>query len=218
MLDIYKMTYQISPIYLTGGAAGNIPGGMLPLMSITNADAFGADLFGSGSDFDIENPFATWQVMPGGSLVEQSIAQYPFANLSVAANAIIRQPLNLSMVMITPMNTPNAWAVKLATMMALKSTLDAHNNAGGTYTIVTPAMVYTDMLMVSVIDVAMGSSPLPQNAWQFNFTKPLVSFADAAAMSNLMSQITSGLPNNATTTDPGSTLTTAWPCLCPYWP
>jgi hypothetical protein len=202
-LNQYQLQYQISPIILTGGIAGNVSGGMLPLLSITNTNAFSPNLLSTSEDFQLDDAFGIFQPVVGGSLVQQQIAQYPFANLSVAANAIIRDPLNVSLIMFTPMKTAQAWAVKLAIMTALKATLDAHNNAGGTYTVCTPGYIYTNMLMLSLTDVSMGQSPLPQNAWRWDFYAPLVTAAQAqAAMSNLMNQITAGVPTTGATTDP----------------
>ena len=102
------------------------------------------------------------------------------------------------MIMLTPMKQIGSWAVKQLTMSALKATLDSHNNAGGTYTVCTPAFIYTDMLMVGVTDVSMAQSPIPQNAWRWDFTKPLVTLADTSgAMNNLMNQINSGAQPSA---------------------
>lgn len=191
-----QLTFQISPIVLTGGIASNIVGSMLPLLALTNTNAFSANLLTGDPDFQLENAFGIFQPAAGGSLVEQSIAEYPFANLSVAANAIIRNPINVSLLMVTPMKQLSAWSVKLQTMQALKATLDAHNNAGGTYTVYTPAYTYTNMLMVALTDVSNPQSPIPQNAWKWDFTRPLVSLEDASgALSNLMTQINNGVPS-----------------------
>jgi hypothetical protein len=194
MLTQAQLLYQITPIILTGGIASNISGGMLPLLSFTNPEAFGETLLTGNPDFSFDDAFAIFQPAVGGTLVEQLIAQYPFANLSVAANAIIRNPINISMIMITPMKQESAWAVKLATMTALQATLNAHNNAGGTYTVCTPAYTYFNMLMTGLTDVSVPQSPIPQNAWRWDFTKPLVSLTDVqGAMNNLMNQISNGV-------------------------
>jgi hypothetical protein len=198
-----QLKFNISPIVLTGGLASNITGGMLPFISLTNIEAYAANLLTGDEAFQLEDAFAIFQPAAGGSLVEQQVAEYPFANLSVAGNAIIRNPINLSMIMITPMKTPGAWAKKLQVMQALKATLDQHNNAGGTYTIFTPAYTYTNMLMLSLTDASMASSPLPQNAWKWDFTRPLVSQSEAAgALSNFMSQVTKGVISDGNITGP----------------
>jgi hypothetical protein len=202
-LSQQQLTFQISPITLTNGIATNIGGSMLPLLALTNTNAFSTNLLNGDSDFQLEDAFAIFQPAAGGSLIEQSIAEYPFANLSVAANAVIRNPINISLIMVTPMKQQSAWSIKLQTMQALKATLDSHNNAGGTYTVYTPAYTYTNMLLVSLTDVSNSQSPLPQNAWKWDFTRPLVSLADAGgALSNLMTQISKGVPTTGDTTGP----------------
>jgi hypothetical protein len=187
-LSQYQLQYQICPIILTGGVANSSAGAMLPFIFLTNPEAFDPD-----SEFQLTDAFAIFQPAVGGSLVQQTIAQYPFANLSVAANAIIRDPIQISLIMMTPMKQESAWSVKLATISALKATLDAHNNAGGTYTVMTPGYIYDNMLMLDLVDVSMAQSPLPQNAWRWDFTRPLITQAQTeAAMSNLMNQLTNG--------------------------
>jgi len=199
-LSQYQLQYQLSPIWLENGIA-NSTGAMLPILAIVNPDAFGATLMDGNPDFDLSDAFAIFQPMVGGSLVEQQIATYPFANLNVAANAIIRSPINVSMIMLTPMNQESSWAVKLNTMTSLKATLDAHNNAGGTYTVLTPAYTYTNMCMVNLTDISTAQSPIPQNTWRWDFTRPLVTLEQAtSAMNNLMNQISNGVPSNALTT------------------
>lgn len=196
MLSQWQLLYQISPIFLKDGVAtGAISGNMLPLLAIINADAFDSVLMGGSPNWTLDEAFGIFQPAPGGSLVEQSIAEYPFANLNVAANAIVRNPINVSLVMLTPMKTPQAWSLKIATMTALKATLDNHNNAGGTYVVFTPAYIYQDMCMTALTDISTAQSPLPQNAWRWDFTRPLVQLRDAYnAESNLMSKITASLP------------------------
>jgi hypothetical protein len=203
MLNQYRLLYQITPIFLTNGIAGPIAGSMLPILALLNADAFGA-LYQTGAEqqsgqpFQLDDAFAIFQPIPGGTLSKQTPAEYPYANLNIAANAIVRNPLDVSLVMMTPMKTQQAWALKLATMTALKNTLDTHNNAGGTYTIFTPAFTYINMLMTGLTDVSTAQSPLPQNIWRWDFHKPLVAANDlASALSNLMTQITNGAVSNA---------------------
>ena len=180
MISQFQLQYQIAPIILTRGAYGNG-------MSIISL------LGGIPSSFD--NTFAKFQPLPGATLIEQTIGQYPFANQSVAGNAIIRQPLALSLVMITPQAQNNSWSLKLSTMTSLKATLDNHNNAGGTYTVMTPSYTFIDMVMIALVDMSTGETVLAQNAWRWDFHKPLISLQDAASAQNsLMSKVTSGLP------------------------
>jgi hypothetical protein len=187
-----QLSYQVCPIVLTGGAAGQVPGGMLPILSLFS----GAGGSGLGLPFDIgdlDDAFGAFNILPGGTLVSQTIAKYPFANQYVAANATIREPLTLSVIMDAPMRGPSAWAIKQMVMTALKTTLDNHNNLGGTYTVITPAYMFENLIMTSLTDNSRGNNSLPQNAWRFDFEKPLVSLADIqGAQNQLMSKITGG--------------------------
>jgi hypothetical protein len=189
-----QLAYQICPIILTGGAASQIPGGMLPIFSLFS----GVGVSGLGLPFnisDLDDAFGAFNVLPGGTLVSQQIAKYPFANQSVAANATIREPLTLSVIMDAPMRGPNAWAIKQMIMTALKFTLDYHNNSGGTYTVLTPAYMYDNLIMTALTDNSRGNNSLPQNAWRFDFERPLVALSDlAGAQNQLMSKISAQVP------------------------
>jgi hypothetical protein len=192
-----QLSYQVCPIILTGGVAAQIPGGMLPIISMfktgqTNSLGLPYDIG------DLDDAFGAFNILPGGNLVSQTIGKYPFANQSVAANAVIREPLTLSVIMDAPMRGVNAWNVKQAVFTALKATLDRHNNGGGTYTVATPAYQYENLVMVALTDNSRGNNSLPQNAWRFDFEKPLVSLAELqGAQSQFLQKITNGLPTDA---------------------
>jgi hypothetical protein len=204
-----QLLYQLTPIWLQNGIASNIVGGYLPILSILNYEVFaalnntqmGPEGVNMPSDWSFENAFATFQPAPGGSLVKQSIAEYPFANLSVASNATLRGAIDVSMIMLTPMKESSAWAMKQSRMSSLKSVLDAHNNLGGTYIVFTPAYIYNNMSMTDLTDISTATSPLPQNTWIWHFTQPLVSLADLQiAEGNLLSKLTNGLQTSGAIT------------------
>lgn len=200
-----QLSYQVCPIILTGGAAAQVPGGMLPILSLFSGIGTGTGTENSiGLPFDIadlDDAFGAFNVLPGGMLINQQIAKYPFANQSVAANATIVEPLTISVIMDAPMRGPNAWAYKQMIMSSLQATLYNHNNVGGTYTVITPAYMYTDLIMVSLTDNSRGNNSLPQNAWRFDFEKPLVALADIqGAQNTLMSKISNGTPTDGTQT------------------
>lgn len=197
---VAQLSYQVCPIILSGGAASQVPGGMIAMLQLFSGS--GANNLGLPFDIgDLDDAFGAFNVLPGGTLVNQQIAKYPFANQSVAANATIREPLTLSVIMDAPMRGIQPWAMKQAIMTGLKATLDNHNNLGGTYTVMTPAYMYTNLIMVSLTDNSRGNNSLPQNAWRFDFEKPLVALADLmGAQNNLMSKITNGTPTDANQT------------------
>jgi hypothetical protein len=192
-LAVYKLSFQVSPIILTNGIASAIPGGMLPIIAITEAINFPLGLLSGGESLSLDSFFATFEPVAGGSLIDQKIGKYPFANQAVAANAVISQPLAISLRMSCPVRQPGGYAAKLATLMALQAALAQHNNSGGTYTIATPAFFYTDCVMIGMRDASRGGSKQPQNAWILDFEKPLLTLDQAEqAQNSLMSRITSG--------------------------
>lgn len=195
-LVAYKLSFQICPVILTGGVAGAIPGGMLPIISITEALNFGVGLLGSGDDdVDLDNFFANFQPLPGSTFIDQAIGQYPFANQAVAANAVIANPLKVSLEMICPVRQAFGYATKLATMTALQNVLAQHNASGGTYTIATPSKFYDNCLMVQMVDVSGGGDKQAQTRWRLDFVQPLLTLQQAEqAQNSLMSKVSGGLP------------------------
>lgn len=193
-LVAFKLSFQLSPIILTGGIAGAIPGGMLPIVAVTESLNLAFGLLGAPSGGDgLDGFFANFHPQPGSTLIAQRLGEYTFANQAVAANATIADPLVVSMLMIVPARTRGGVAVKLATMMALKATLDQHHQQGGTYTVATPSFFYTDCMMLGMRDVSPAALKQPQVAWQLDFRKPLLTLDQAQqAQNSLMSRITSG--------------------------
>jgi hypothetical protein len=187
-----QLAYQVCPIILTGGSASQVPGAMIPMLSLFSPGGTALNLpFDIG---DLDDAFGSFNIIPGGQLVLQTIAKYPFANQTVGANAVIKEPLTLSVIMDAPMRGPNAWAIKKTVFTSLKGALDAHNNVGGTYTIATPAFTYDNMVMTALTDNSRGNASLPQNAWRFDFERPLVALQDLADAQNaLMSKLTNGV-------------------------
>jgi hypothetical protein len=196
-----QLSFQVCPIVLTGGIAGQVPGGVLPMLSLFYASGSALQLPYDINDLD--DAFGAFNVLPGGTLIAQTIGKYPFANQYVAANAVIREPLTLSIIMDAPMRGQDAWRTKLMVMTALKAALDTHNNNGGTYTVMTPACVYQNLIMTALTDNSRGNNSLPQNAWRFDFEKPLVTLADVnGAQNQFMQKLTNGVPTAATQTGP----------------
>jgi hypothetical protein len=192
---IFQLGYQASPVILTGGIASLIPGGMLPIIAITQATNFTLGLLQGSININLDAFFAQFEPVPGATLVNNEIGRYPFANQTVAANAIIAQPLTVSLLMKCPANTQGGYISKLMTMTALQTVLSAHNSSGGTYTVATPSKIYTNCILRNLRDVTSGAGKQVQTEWQWDFEQPLVSLADAAqALNSLMSKIGGGLP------------------------
>lgn len=194
---LYKLAYQISPIILTGGAASFIPGGLMPIVALTEAANFVTGLLSGGTEASLDSFFCHFMPMPGGTIIDNQVGEYPFANQTVAANAIIAQPLRISMKMICPVKGEGGYVTKLATLIALQTALTNHNATGGTYTIATPAYLYTNCIMTAFRDITSGETRQPQSEWQIDFVQPLLTLSQAAsALNSLMSKISSGLPTD----------------------
>lgn len=194
----WRLLFQQSPIILNNGIAQNMPGGILPIMALTQAANFAEGLLSGGDVTNLDNFFANFVPVPGGTLIDQQIGKYPFANQAVAANATIQQPLRISFMMICPAQLELGYLTKLAVITALQSALYQHNTSGGTYTLATPFFFYTNCVMLSMEDASVTSSQQPQNTFRLNFEKPLITLSDAqAAQGSMLSKVTQGLPTNA---------------------
>lgn len=197
--DIFALGFQISPIILTGGTASLMPGGMLPVLQALS-------IVFAGTDSGLENAFANFRPLPGSTLIEQKIGNYTFANQAVAANAVIADPLTISMLMEIHVRQAGGYALKLATMTALQAMFSQHNASGGTYTIATPAFFYTDCVMTRMVDASDGSKQA-QNSYQLEFVKPLLSLTQAAQAYNAsMGKIGSELPSDGSLSGVGQSV------------
>lgn len=183
----FKLSYELCPIILTNGIANEIPGQMLGITDLTQPD--GANMPEDGDAF-----FARFDVLPGGSLIDYEIANYPFANQTVAANATIANPLRISLLMTCPATATVSFSQKSRIFAALKASLDNHGQSGGTYIVATPSYIYANCILTSLRDVSGGGDKQRQLAWQWDFEQPLLTTQQAdVALNALMSKIGQGL-------------------------
>jgi len=188
----YALAFQKSPIVLANGIASNIPGGMLPVISIIQAQDFTFGLLG-GSNIGLDDYFANFQPLSGSTLIRQKVGTYPFANQAVAANATIADPLNVSILMLAPASAAGGYQTKLSIMSALAATLKQHNASGGTYIVATPVQYYTGGLLLELRDISPAVSKQAMIGWQWDFYFPLLTQADAqAAQNSLLAKISGG--------------------------
>jgi hypothetical protein len=186
----WELMFQLSPIMLTGGAlAAQLPS-WLPGVPITAATALGtvagiaaSAAGGSGLALptSLDDAFAQFQPMPGGTVLDQQIATYPFANQQVAANSVIQQPCRMSFQMICPARGPLSYWTKLAAMEAMIQALYLHNQNGGTYTLLTPSYIYFNCLMRNMRDTSSGQTKQVQNIWTLDFEQPLLTVEQAGS-------------------------------------
>jgi hypothetical protein len=221
-LAAWSVAFQQSPIILSNGLASFMPGSMIPIMAITEAINFPLGLLSGGNAIDLDNFFANFAPIPGGTLLDQRVGRYPFANQTVAANAVIAEPLKISMRMTCPARGDLGFFAKLAIITALQAALAQHNAKGGTYIIATPSFIYTNCVMTGMRDASTGQTQQPQNTFQFDFEKPLLTLEQAeAAQNSLFSAITAGinpggLPAfSGLATSVGQAITVAAPSIVP---
>jgi len=192
--SIFKLAYEISPIILTDGIAKSISGGLLPIVAITEAANFGSSLLNGINPLSLDNFLCHFRPLPGSSLIDYEVAQYPFANQAYAANAIIAKPLKISMLMNAPAKNNGGYVNKLITFTGLQAALQEHAQSGGTYVIATPSYVYLNCILTNLTDVSRPDSQQSQNAYQFDFIQPLLSQAPQNTLSALMNAFNSGIP------------------------
>jgi hypothetical protein len=195
-LSAYQLSYELSPVIFQNGIAANIPGGILPIISITEALNFVDGLLSGGNPLDFGNFFAHFRPMPGSKLSSQIIGHYPFANQAVAANAVIAQPIPVPMLMVCPWHGELGYLIKQATMSALQAAVKLHNASGGTYIVATPSFIYTNCLSLDITDVSNSEDKQAQHTYRWDFEAPLLTLQDAVnAQTGLMQQITNGVPS-----------------------
>lgn len=185
----WQALYQVNPLFLSGGSFANVPGGLFPFTGLAGA-LLGVvqGALGSGSPY-----LGEWMVMPGGKMLSQAAATYPYASQQVAANATVQEPLTLSMLLRAPVKDGFGYSTKPAIWSSIQAALTQHNNAGGTYTIFTSALFYQNGLLLDVFDATDGSTKQLQTDWQFDFFFPLITQAQAAySFSNAMSKLAGG--------------------------
>lgn len=192
--SIYELAYVKSPIFLVDGIASFAPGGVLPLISITQAGDIALGVNQGKIQTAMQDFFANFFPLPGSELVNLQIGSYPFANQKTAANAVIFQALSIPMRMnITP-RLPGGMSARIGIMSALKFALDKHNSLGGSYNVLTPTYFYTGCILSKMRDITTGESKHQQTDWQLDFIQPLIDTSDALSVQNsLFQKMTAGV-------------------------
>jgi len=180
----FQALYELTPIWLINGVAG-AEGAPITTYTENGANPQTPDDY-----------FAHFRPMSGSTLEVWETANYPLAALTVAANALVQQPLNISLLMVCPaQTTTNNYIAKQTRMSALKSTLDNHILQGGWFDVYTPAFIYRGALLTALKDVSTSDNKQVQFAYQWDFALPLIYEEQANTIqSNLMSKATQGLP------------------------
>lgn len=203
----FQLSFELSPIILQGGLAGSlgggVPGGYIPLVALLEGIDLLTGLLADGSVPDPDNFFAHFRPVAGASMFRQSIGKYPFANQTVAGNATITRPRNLSMLMVCPAKPPGGYLARFATLSALKATMALHCSQGGTFVVATPSYIEPTAILIDITDASSGESKQPQETWRWDFEIPLITLNQATqAQNGLMSKVTNGLPTTGALSGP----------------
>lgn len=189
----FALSYVKSPIILTGGIASNVPGGLLPIVSITQAKNYDRGILSGSDGLNLDDYLFDFFPMAGATLAENEIATYPFANQTVAANSIISNPLKISLMMLSPARGEGGWSRKLSVFQSLKTALQEHGASGGTYTVATPSYPYVNCILTSLRDISDGDPKQAQSRWQWDFVQPLLTLEAAQQAQNaLMAKLSNG--------------------------
>ena len=182
-----ETVYELSPILLKNGIASEreeklmLIGELtqsLPPLPLTENNGF----------------FAHWKTIGGGSLMQNSVAQYPLANQATAGNAIVQQPVNISMLMYCPATSLYNFALRRTFISGILSSLDLHVRLGGLFVVYTPFFTYDNCVLTGIRDASEGSVTELQNAMIFDFMRPMIMDEQEAqtAQNAFMSKITDG--------------------------
>lgn len=188
----YDLAYQVSPIILTGGSISSFPGSALPMIAMVGQLAGFAQGFLSTQNFGLNDFSYRFVPLSGATVLNNSVAVYPFANQHVAANAYIEEPLNISLEMIAPVKDTAGYLSKMSIFTALRDACYGHITAGGTFTVNTPAYMFQECLLTSIVDVTGGETHQQQVRWRWDFFKPLITTAQAEAAKNGLIQALGG--------------------------
>jgi len=179
-LTIFEQNFAVAPIILVAGIA----------QDAQNHQMLITDLLQS-------TDFATFKVTPGGTIVDWEYAEYPFANMVVAANAGLMQPLRVSLEMICPAQSDptNNYLSKLNTLTSLQNQIQNHISQGGYFQVNTPGYVYQNILLTKITDMTGNNDKQVQAVWKWDFAQPLIDLAAATTqLNNFMNNTTNGTP------------------------
>ena len=185
----FQLANEISPILLMAGIATTAPGGVIKI----------SDLIEVGGDigYTYDDYFAHFKPGQGGTLADWGIAEYPFASLVMAANAVIQNALHISMLMYCPAQTDlnRNFPARSPILTNLQNQIQTHINQGGYFTVITPAYTYANCLLRSIRDVSPPSDKQVQFLWQWDFYQPLITTqGEQQALGNFANKAQLGLP------------------------
>jgi hypothetical protein len=172
----FRMQYEYAPILLINGIADGYPEKIMSILQLTQQNGYPTDDSGYFGYFSFIN---------GGTFMQNTVAQYPFANQYTAANAIVRQPNNISLLMTCPARANMPLDRRQSIFQSLTASLDRHIALGGMFAIYTPMSIMQNCLLLSVRDSSSGENAVLQNGIIFDFTQPqIMTDEDASKATN----------------------------------
>lgn len=200
----WELVYRVSPVILTGGIASSLTSSISPsglfgstLSSIASVGIPIAMIIDPVSLLDptslnVDDLFAHFTPMTSGTLLDFTVAKQPYANQTVAGNAMVQNELVISVNMECAYRGSANMITRIAVIQAFQAVISKHVSMGGRFTVLTPGMTYTNALLVRITDVSDDPTK-PQTSFQLDFERPLITKVEAAgASSTLMSKLTSG--------------------------
>ena len=172
----WKFVYSTSPIILTGGIADKIPGGALPIAALIDIPT---ELVSGGGA-------ATFEPVPGSSLISNKIGEYPFFNAATAGNAIVNDSVFVSMRMVFPAFGAFGMATKPLAISGLVNSLSDHAQLGGLYSVLLPWHHYRNCCLLDFTCVDDGDSKQAGYIFQLDFKKILITTDDTEGAYNSM--------------------------------
>ena len=198
----FQFKYELCPILLKNGIAKNLPDRLMPIVQLTQQQGYPTSgmadklikALAPGFPPTSAGYFAHFKTIPGCTLMNNSIGQYPFANSATAGNAIIQQAVNVSLLMYCPANSDYPTTARASIIESLMSALNEHIRGGGLFVVYTPLFIYDNCVLTGIRDGSEGENPELQNALIFDFLRPQVMTPDEAtgAQNDMMTKISKG--------------------------
>lgn len=176
----FRMQYEYAPILLKYGIADGFSEKVMSILQLTQQGGYPV----SDSGY-----FGYFAFVNGGTYMQNTVAQYPFANQYVAANAIVRQPNNVSLLMNCPATASMPIDRRQSIFQSLIASLDRHVAMGGLFVVYTPMGILDNCVLLATRDASNGENAILQNGIIFDFQQPLIMTIDDA---NKASNTTAG--------------------------
>ena len=198
----FEFKHELCPILFKNGIASQLEDKLMPIIQITQQEGYPTSSI-AGKLLKAVAPgmpptssmyFAHFKLVPGSTLMLNSIGQYPFANAATAANAIIQQPVNVSLMMYCPANADYPTSYREGIIASLVAAMNSHVQQGGMFVVYTPMFIYDNCVLVGIRDASEGENSAMQNALIFDFMRPQIMTNEEAegARNRLMDKLAKG--------------------------